>query len=609
MRLFICLIVLGLGISDVYAKPRFKTNPEYWNVLEGFVYPQELNTSPEVIAKNISKLVIADFIKIYNFCEKIGWKSDDLWEIGGRNYLSRSECNQIIRHFLLVVRQLQDAKFVAQYPGVICRKLRCGLKKHTNWGKVHKILQASTDIAPGHGVWQEHFRSITFLLSLIVKACDNAGGEPPVMQGPVLKSFYEQYSIHQNQYWTKLANSALEMEYLSGRIGQKKFRVFEKEIYNQIKENPDGFAYPTIIRLLSFRFILRRDKPYIRPSDDMVKLFLPCLKIEDLWFFYENAKDDWCKALARTQIENTEFQKLTIEGQTLEDWLKLIFDVVKRAGGNLDLARLDPFVFKGFKLQLKACLEDDARKQKFKELEKSDAYAELLFALSRDFLSRAENITLEDAQIIFELVEEETHDDRYDLYQAYFYRPLIFDTDALIYLLKHYLEQNDKNFFDGNCVFSGYLKALGRQWDAQTEVVLKLFDEVQGDLRHVYSSYFYHGCDRQGEAKFELNEDFTKALFRWITALDGERKLKILEHIFVVWDDFNAERFCQFYGWYLETEPPQEDINFIEDAFCRFYGSQRKCYLEKYEGMSKEPRANALLNKAKESYEKYWKAE
>ncbi len=238
MRILICLMVLCFGFSGLYAKPRFKTNPQYWNVLEAFIYPKELNTSPEAIAKNISKLVIADFIKIYNFCEKIGWKSDDPWEIGDNNDLSLSQCNQIIRHFLLVTRQLQDAKFVARYPGVVCLKLRYGLKNHTDWGKIHKILQASPDITPGHGEWQEHFRAITFLLSLIVKACDNAGGEPPAMQRPVLKSFYGQFPIQQNLYWTKLANSALEIEYLSGQISKKNFRISEKETYNQIKENP-----------------------------------------------------------------------------------------------------------------------------------------------------------------------------------------------------------------------------------------------------------------------------------------------------------------------------------------------------------------------------------
>ncbi len=343
----------------------------------------------------------------------------------------------------------------------------------------------------------------------------------------------------------------------------------------------------------------------------MVKLFLPCLKPEDLWFFYENAKDDWCRALISAQIDKTEFQKLTREGQTLEDWLKLIFDVVKRAGENLDLARLDPFVFKGFKLQLKACLEDDARKQKFRNLAKSKEYAELIFALSRDFLLRAENITLAEVQIIFEFAEDRSHDDRYEFYQAYFSRSLILDADILAYLLKRYCEQDFMTFCHGHHIFCDYLRAPGRQWDAQTEAVLKAFGEVHqySGYEYTYSSYFHHGCGVWRDDKVELDENFTKALFRWITGLNRSLKSKILNWIFAVWDRFDAQRFCQIYGWYLEIEPPKQDIKFVMKVFCRNYGSQRKCYLKKYEAMSEEPRASTLLDQAKESYEKYWEIE
>ena len=321
---------------------------------------------------------------------------------------------------------------------------------------------------------------------------------------------------------------------------------------------------------------------------------------------------------------DAEFQTLTVESIGLGDWLEKVQviadkfveetqkeDVEEGLSEEEAFGLLEP-VIKGFRLQLRACFDDEARKQKFREhaKEKECTTPSMLFGMSELYLSKAENLTLEEVKTIFELVEGGVSYNRRSFYQAYFNRSLILDPDILAYLLKRYKEQDYMTFTGGHYIFGNYLQQPERQWDAQTETVLKLFDGVHlySGYEYTYSSYFHNVRALNGDV-VELDENFTKALFKWITALDNSRKLKLLNWIFAVWDRFNAERFCQFYGWYLETEPPQEDINFIEDAFCRFYGSQRKCYLKKYEEMSKDPRANALLNKAKESYEEYWKKE
>ena len=645
MRVLICLIVLGFGFSAVYATPRFKTNPQYWKVLEGSKYDSKLNTDPKVVGKHITKLVKADLSQLVKFCESIDWKSDDHWKIGNYNYLSRSECMKIAGHFLLVVRQFQDAKFVAKRPGVVCTGLRSGLKTQLDWAMVHKILQASPQITPCHGKWQERFRAITCLLSLIVKACDNAGGEAPEMQWPVLTALYESFHRFGQPYClSKISSIALEMEYLKDRPDIEWFQeTGEEKLYNRSKDRLGEFAYGTVLRLLSFKLIQSSKRRYLVPSDDMVKLFLPCLKPEDLQFFLEHMTDDELRPCAELEADKKlghDFDSRSIilnkpryrqgssgalqwRSKLLNHWWEAMEDAERqqRIRDTLHFGTVEALMtimgifvenkikenddrelLKAFGCQIQACLCDFRKKQEFEPYYESKNLARL----AGYYLSKADNLTLAEVRAIFELIKGGVFYNRGTLYRACFGRTLTLDPAIVSYLLERFRQQDHEELSSGDLVFCSYLEQSGLPWDAQTEEVLGTFDQVYKDMdyRFTYSSYFHQGNSFGGKGVV-LDEDFTKALFNWIIAMEKDRKQRILHWIFAVWTDFNAKQFCQFYGCYLDTRPLKEDLDYVHERFCEDYARKYDFQLKDYEGLADDPRAKVLLECAKEFRPKY----
>ncbi len=634
MRLIICLIVLGFGFSAVYAGDGDKLNPQYWELLEESGNELNLDIDPEEVTQQITWLVSVD---IDNIIKRSG---DDYWETRRQWTINRdlkgAEYTEIAWHLLLVLRQLQDAEFIAQRKGIVCLGLKESLKG-VNWDALHDVMQDY--VGDTNGI-NERIKTVICLFKLIGLQCFDAEDEELFVEWPQLPSLYSiGYCGRKPEDFSKIASIAVEMEYLRKRPNLEWFRKSsENDLFHSLNKSLDAFDYKTIVRLLSFTFMPSPKRPYFAPRKLIVKRLLSRLKIEDLQFFLEHTEDALKPYLEFERDMRTEhdydarsitwnkplYIGLRWRSKLLRYWWDkmeaaerrhYIQDILQSPTVGALCCVLDVFkkvkeppesminrVREAFYAQFAACLYDIRKKQEFAAHSKNEG----LIRLAASYLATAEVLELAEVEVLFELLEGDIFCTKDALYRACFGRTLTLDPEIISFLLKRYREQDHKKFTDGKFIFSTYLEQRGLQWDTQTEEVLTTFDQVyaHSDYEYTYSSYFHQGNSCGGKGVV-LDDAFTRALFEWITAMEKYRKQRILNWIFAVWSDFNAVQFSQFYGCYLDTKPPQEDLDYVHKRFCEDYARKYDFQLDDYEGMADDPRAKILLECAKEFRPKY----
>ncbi len=638
MRLIICLLVLSFWICDVHAGDtgdKFEANPQYWNLLDGLECDPKLDTRPDVVTQHIRGLLKADIVTMIKYGQRLRVAGS----IDRNPELENEEYIKISGNLLLILKHIQDAKFI---------KI-CGEPAFPDLGEQIKDLFSSKVIGPAtapefmnaYGVEVLRSREGCFAGHLLLVLWDEL--EPISRSRAYLYSFHRPgigrflylSSLAENldeQLWFNYALRAFYTHYWVGEAeDDKQFLDLENKLARSDRLT-EYASRETAFQLLSYLFIKRKSLKYKVPSMEMTWRLLHKLSPEDIHFFMQHTTPGFSAVYLETELEfrqdpEQDLPKLLLKryieklqnhvAQQEACWyletddiaMQYVECLLRFTAAEALMAVVDAFkksifsdltsrsLLQAFGFHMRHCADFSEYKKGFKPYYESEVLAEL----AGSYLARTENLKREEVQIIFELVKGSSICGREELYKICLGRTLTLGPEIVSFLLKRFREQDYKDAYDWDWVFIEYLKQAGLQWDAQAEDVFRTIDQVhaRSDYEYIYASYF-HWLENSSQ-KVELNEDFAKALFRWITKMTQARKLKVLKWVFFVWgSDFDAERFCQIYCWYLETEPPQEDIDFVHKEFCQRYATERDFQRAKYAGLADDPRIKDLFQRALE---------
>lgn len=639
MRLILCLLILISGVPDVYAGDsgdKFEANPHYWNLLDGLEFDPKLDTSPDIVAQHIRGLLKADIMTMIKFGQRLR-----IMDFEDRNpELENEEYIRISGHLLLILKHLQDAKFIALCGDSVFLGLGEELKSLFS----SKVIEHATapEFTNAYGVELLLSRQGCFAAYLLLALWDVL--EPIHTPRVVLYSFHRPGIGHflfgssmgedlDEQLWFNCILRAFYTYYWTDRSEEEKERFLRSQ--DSLIESEAVQQYitrETAFQLLSYKFIRREGLKYKVPSMEMTWRLLHKLTPEDIHFFMQHTtpglsavyletelgfrqdpEQDLPKFLLKKYIEELQnhvdqqeacwyletddiamqYVKCLLQFIVVEALMAVVDAFKKSISGDLKNGEL----LKAFGSHMRTCVDFPEYKKQFEHYDES----EVLVELAGSYLSRTKNLKLEEVQIFFELVKGSRTCGRGMLYKIYLGRTQKLDPEIVSFLLKRFREQDYKYAHLWYSAFIEYLKQTELQWDAQAEDVFRTLDQVyaHSNYGYVYASYFHRL--RNWSQKIELNERFAKALFGWIIKMDQSRKSEVLTWVFSVWGSgFDAERFCQIYGWYLETEPPKADVDHVHKEFCKCYATEFDFQRTKYAGLADDPRTQDLFQRALE---------